>query len=457
MHESIRQTGRSDTSGYCPLGFLPGWWEGESLYGWCSRLNTLRDDKTRSLGHLLFGREHAARLVDIPAGMGRFAHATGGLLGSTEQILKSRTVASAYWPFASEATRQQLLDAANDLIGTPIPMVLGLTASRLGAFHPLRYCAKCRRRSLIDKGYATWNIAQQLPGVWWCPTHGQTLEQVTTTRLIWRKPGDDSQPLEGPKSDAETHALTMMQVLASSLVTLEYVNTEGLAFAAIHRLRRIGVATSPARLNSTKIAAWLLGSPLYMWAMRQGGLVTMPKNNWAVPLMRGRGRSHPFKWLVLWTCAWQNEPIDSALHDFMAAATKSQIFRPRGQGRLWDDVDDQNFAADIPPEIEAAFLRATTIKDVAIELKISVGAAQQWLSDYPYFARQWLTHIREQRFSLAREHVEQVIALKTTISRSSLLKECHTDVEWLARYSPASLRSLLNRLPAKRGPQGELF
>jgi hypothetical protein len=68
-----------------------------------------------------------------------------------------------------------------------------------------------------------------------------------------------------------------------------------------------------------------------------------------------------------------------------------------------------------------------------------------------------LAHLREHRFTLAKGNIEHVIEVQPTISRSELLKECHTDVEWLARESPASLRSILNRLPAKRGPQGELF
>lgn len=138
------------------LGFVAGWWEGESLYGWSSRMHALRGGNARTTGRLLYGREHACRVIDLPLGIGRLVQATRGQLGSAEEILRQHTVLASYWPFATETARRMVLDAAVDASGIPIPMALGLPASKLGADHPLRYCGACHREALARDGYSIW-------------------------------------------------------------------------------------------------------------------------------------------------------------------------------------------------------------------------------------------------------------------------------------------------------------
>ena len=120
------------------LAQVPTWWDGESLYGWCSRLHTLEGGKTADLGLLLFGRKHASRVVDLPVGLDRFVAATGGRLGGIEQILRTRTVIAAYWPFLDAMSRENIVEAAMDVKGTSVLQLLGLSASRLDSSHPLR-------------------------------------------------------------------------------------------------------------------------------------------------------------------------------------------------------------------------------------------------------------------------------------------------------------------------------
>ena len=118
------------SSVHMSLGHIPTWWEGESLYGWCSRVHTLEGRPNKSLGTILFGRSHACRNV---VGMDRFVAATGGRLGAVEDILRNRTVLAAYWPFADALTRENVVDAVTDVNGTSAAQMLGLPASRLGA------------------------------------------------------------------------------------------------------------------------------------------------------------------------------------------------------------------------------------------------------------------------------------------------------------------------------------
>jgi hypothetical protein len=179
------------SSVYVPIGHISTWWEGESLYGWCSRLQASYGGKAQTLGIMLFGRPYASRNVDVPSGLDRFVAATAGKLGGVEEILRTRTVVAAYWPFADQTTRAKVLDAVTDTIGTPAPHLLGLTAAQIGARHPLRSCAHCREAALARDGYATWKLHHQLPGVWWCTEHKRPLEQLRTERAIWRQSGVD--------------------------------------------------------------------------------------------------------------------------------------------------------------------------------------------------------------------------------------------------------------------------
>ncbi len=440
-----------------PLGYLPTWWEGESLYGWCSRLHALRGDKTRQFGRLLFGREHACRVVDIPSGLGRWVHVTGVRLGTAEEVIRQRTVAAAYWPFASDATRQLLVQAATDAAGVPIPMILGLPAGRIGASHPLRSCPDCRREMVAERGYATWLLADQLPGAWWCPVHRRPLEQVCSVRAVWRKPGNDETPLGVPLGADEAHALAMMRALAQAIVSAERINPWGLASAIIGRLKSLAIATSPARLNVERINRWLVDAPIVQWMNRQVPMVNVPANNWVVPMIRGRSRSHPLKWMILWTSAWRSEGVEQAVEAFRLAALGLATHENGTQFLLWPEDWGRPADTSVPPEVEEAFMSCHTIQDVAKLLGSSTGAVRQWLTDYPSFGRVWMKTVREQRMLRARENMQREMAANPSVSRAELLRICSTDVEWLSRNAPITLRSLLDRLPARKGPQGELF
>lgn len=439
------------------LGFLPTWWKGESLYGLCSRLHALRGDKTRDLGRKLFGREHACRVVDIPSGLGRFMHVTEGKLGTPEEIIQRRTVAAAYWPFASDATRQLLLQAATDALGVPVPMVLGLPAGRAGAFHPLRTCAECRRIATIEKGYATWQLADQLPGVWWCPIHGRPLEQVNGVKAIWRKPGSDGLELGAAESPDEEHALHMMRALSSAIASCDRISTWGLASAVVGRLKQLAIAKSAARLNGERLNKWLDDAPHVKWMRRQGASVVTPANNWAVPMIRGRSRAHPLKWMILWASAWRSEEVTQAVEAFKFAAQGRAAQEQGTQYLLWPEHWGRASDIGVPAEVEDAFMSCQTIHGVAAMLGSSTSTVRQWLSDYPRFGRDWLERVRSRRMQQARENLLRVITASPAISRSELLRTCKTDVEWLSRNAPLTLRSILDRLPARKSPQDGLF
>lgn len=440
-----------------PLGILPTWWEGESLYGWCSRLHALRGGPARALGQELFGREHACRVVDMPSGLGLLEKATRGKLGTSMDILRQRTVMAAYWPFAPDSTRQLLTDAATEENGLPFTAILGLPAGRMGAFHPLRACPDCVVEAARTQGYATWLLPDQLPGVWWCPKHHRPLHQVVARRAIWHKPGQPGVALGSAETADEAHALEMMRALAICMASCERINSLALSAAIVDRLQSLAIAVSSTRLRVDRLNRWFEESPHARWIRRQDRAVVAPGANWIVPTLRARSRSHPLKWALLWTAAFRSESVADAVEAFRLAAEGMAVQTRGTQYLLWPEKWGRATDSGVPAEVEDAFLSSHTLRDVAAKLGSSTSSVKAWLHDYPTFERQWLERVRQWRMQRARHNFIQAITQNPDLSRSEVLLVCKTDAEWLSRHAPLTLRSLLNRLQAQRGAQGQLF
>jgi|CXWL01.1.fsa_nt_gi AraC-like DNA-binding protein len=174
-------------------------------------------------------------------------------------------------------------------------------------------------------------------------------------------------------------------------------------------------------------------------------------------MIRGRSRPHPLKWVILWASAWRSEEVTQAVEAFKFAAEGKAVQEQGSQFLLWPE--DWGRAADtgVPAEVEDAFMSCHTIQDVAARLGSSTSTVRQWLNDCPRFGRAWLEMVRERRMQQARANLLQAMGANVEISRSALMQACSTDVEWLSRNAPLTLRSILNRLPARKGPQNELF
>jgi len=444
------------SSVHVSLGHIPGWWEGESLYGWCSRVHTLENPATKALGAILFGRTHACRNVDIPVGMDRFVAATAGRLGGVEDILRNKTVLAAYWPFADGLTRENVVDAVTDVTGASAAQMLGLTASRLGAHHPLRSCPDCRREQQKENGYATWMTEQQLPGVWWCPSHHRPLEQVRESRAIWSKPGETDIELGRPATQAEALAMARMTALAQRIPLLEQANSDCLAGSCIRRLRDLGLATSTARLNTSKVLDWVESRPIMGWIRRQGDAVMFPHGNWVVPMLRGRSREHPLKWMVLWTCLWSEEPVERSLRAFDEAANGQAAIEWGDQYLLWPD-EGKPVRVALPEAVEKAFNSSQTVQGVMETLGVSLRAVRLWMLEHPEFALAWGQRVHRERLAGAKARMNAAIDADPAMTRSRLLVNCRQEVEWLRTHAPTSLRRVLDRLPSSRAPQRELF
>lgn len=94
---------------------------------------------------------------------------------SSDDILEQNTLLPYYRPFLNpvqvRVLRQNMM--LSDARG--MKSVVGLLASRLGAFNALRLCLHCMRADEREFGVAYWHRSHQAPGVLVCPIHGDPL------------------------------------------------------------------------------------------------------------------------------------------------------------------------------------------------------------------------------------------------------------------------------------------
>lgn len=439
------------------IACVPDWSAGESLYGWCSRFQDLWQGKTKDLGLLLFGRAHACRQRDLPHGMSRFQQASKGLLGTTERILRERTVLGAYWPLIDGPTRKAVIAAASDTTGVGVAMALGLPASRLGATHPLRWCPECLRDAQARHEQPTWLIEHQWPAAWMCVHHRIPLWQVHSDRAQWLRPGATPSRELSVENQGETAALLLAARLSQQLAERESIDEASLQINCIEKLRVLGVAASRSRLAADRMDQWFGQSTIGQWCRRHAGEIQLPSGTWIRKLLRSRAVAHPTKWVVIWTALWEKEEADAAMRAFDRACDGRLAFESEVQVQLWPDCLSQTRASWPPDEVCAAFDEANTLQEVASRLATSPGGVKAWLADFPEFNERWLATVRERRSRLARMRIDAYLMANPTASRTSLLRDCNTDMSWLSRWNRFTWSRMLERIPHSRGAQPQLF
>lgn len=439
------------------IACVPDWAAGESLYGWCSRFQDLWQGKTKDLGLLLFGRTHACRQRDLPHGMSRFQYASKGLLGTTECILRERTVLGAYWPLIDDPTRKAVIASASDTTGVSVALALGLPASRLGATHPLRWCPECLRDAEARHQQPTWLIEHQWPAAWMCLHHGSPLWQVHSDRAQWLRPGATPSRELSAGNASEFTALLLAARLSQRLAQRDSVDQTSLQVNCVEKLRLLGIAASRSRLAADRIDRWFWQSAIGQWCRRHADEIQLPGGTWIRKLLRSRAVAHPTKWVVIWTALWENEEADAALRAFDGACGGRLAFEGEVQAQLWPDCRAQMRARWPPDKVCAAFDEADTLREVASRLAASQRAVKAWLSDFPEFNERWRANVSERRSRLARTRIDEYLTVNPTASRTSLLRDCNADMRWLSRWNRFTWHRMLERIPDSRDGQQRLF
>ena len=151
----------------------------ETLYSWCATFHR------RSLGgnalqtsRRLFRSPYAALLHDFPSHLAAFDQITNSSTGVARDVALRHTLLGYFLAFLEEKRAAKALN--NVLCGASphLKMHLGIPASGVGGYHPLRCCSECIERDRCTIGWPIWHVAHQCPSSLLCTLHLRPLIQT---------------------------------------------------------------------------------------------------------------------------------------------------------------------------------------------------------------------------------------------------------------------------------------
>lgn len=158
---------------------LPSLAPRETLYSWCATVHRRSvSGNVLSTSRRLFGSNYSALLHDFPARLGELARRTDGRIGPPRELALKHTLLGHFLPFIRAASGEAILRAVEMGSVPALKMRLGIPASGIGGYHPMRWCAECVRRDRHDIGWPIWYVDHQSPSTLVCTEHHRPLVQT---------------------------------------------------------------------------------------------------------------------------------------------------------------------------------------------------------------------------------------------------------------------------------------
>ena len=213
-----------------PLPNLPTLFPDETLYSWAGfayARNGVAD--VREFSRRLYGSPYTALLHDFPANLNTLDANLDGSLGSPRTLALRHTLLGYFLPAAPSDSAEAILRRTLTGAYSDIKFKLGIPASRVGGYHPLKACRTCMEKDERRRGRAYWHVEHQLPSVLACAKHLVLLRWVNDVatpvhRRGWILPrmGLDREWMELPKvSQTQLERLTHLATMSSAWAGLE--------------------------------------------------------------------------------------------------------------------------------------------------------------------------------------------------------------------------------------------
>lgn len=173
----------------------------ETLYSWCARVHSRSvSGNVLVTSRRLFGSNYAGLLHDFPARLGELARRTEGRVEAPRDLALKHTLLGYFLPFIGAESGEAILSAVKAGSVPDLKMRLGIPASGIGGYHPLRWCPECVRRDRHELGWPIWHLDHQPPSTLVCVEHQRPLMQTwhaisPVHRREWLAPeGRSSEP-----------------------------------------------------------------------------------------------------------------------------------------------------------------------------------------------------------------------------------------------------------------------
>ena len=361
----------------------------ETLYSWCATVHRRSvSGNVLVTSRRLFGSSYSGLLHDFPARLGELARRTEGRVGAPRELALKHTLLGYFLPFIGAASGEAILAAVEAGAVPDLKMRLGIPASGIGGYHPLRWCPDCVRRDRHDIGWPIWRLDHQAPSTLVCSEHQRPLIQIWHTispvhRREWLVPeGTSSEPRHEIKvRDDKTLAILLrLARLSADVFDLEPGWLDPSATSRVYRAwaANHGAVTSGGSVRLAAVQGQLQPSlSLLNQAFEDLGPAscTLSLPGILSSVMRSTPRpAHPTKHLVLMALMFEREEGLSEITSAILSAEKTEecqqtVPAEHGQCRELDAV-------------RALFLELVgagqSVRSAAIEVGVSATTGVRW-------------------------------------------------------------------------------
>lgn len=330
----------------------------------------------------LFGNRYAALLHDFPAFLGALVSRTAGAIGDAETIALRHTILGYFLPVREASFGSSTLAGITSGAVSDIKMRLGIPASGIGGYHPLRSCSVCTSEDVKHVGRAIWHVEHQLPSVLVCRRHYRPLlhhwnRATPVHRRDWLSPTDSSTALK--VSVANDRTLQMLLRIAEISARFAQCEPGALAGDTLPTLfrrwaRSVGGATASTQLRRPFLVRALRPDlDALNKVTRQlppAGFILEPDRLLAA-MSRARPRGmHPFKLNVLLSCMFSDWDEVQVAWTSPGSDTTPQALEDRASRRTNSSRQ------------RTAFLSHTSggssVRAAALLVGVSVGTGIRW-------------------------------------------------------------------------------
>jgi len=242
------------------LASIPVLNDDETLYSWCAMAHALNPGRSvLATSVALFGSPNAGRLHDFPSHLSALASRFQGVLPDSRRLALRHTLVGFFLPLQTPSTAGAILSELCAGAMPSIKMRLGITASRIGSYHPLKSCDSCIQSDRARTGVAYWHIEHQWPSVAVCSKHElplvMTWHPITPVhRREWLLPGntDVTSLIEMPVlDDGQLVRLLQLAEFSTHMALSEPAAFDCTRLARTYqeRLRTLGLASVRGNLR----------------------------------------------------------------------------------------------------------------------------------------------------------------------------------------------------------------
>jgi hypothetical protein len=299
---------------YPSIPNLPALLPGETIYSWCGTVHAWNGNTdVRKTSRQLFGAPYAGLLHDFPSHLAALDKRTAQSLGDTRRLGQTNTLLGYFLPFLAADVAGHILEALQSGTIPHLKMSLGITASRVGAYHPLKGCVDCFNDDEAAYGRAYWHVTHQYPSSLVCIKHGQPLKiahsEITPVhRRVWLRPRHwlAHEWIDvAVETDAQMASLTRIAEFSALMAEMPPASLRPSVLSATYQaeLGRHGAVTSGGNLRLNKLVDTIRTSYRGMEKLPGFEVLKSVNADWpglAAALSRKIPRpGHPLKHLLL--------------------------------------------------------------------------------------------------------------------------------------------------------------